>query len=211
MMAKDIYDKYINYAIIGITSFIALVFLPFVGSEAGLQVVLPETAAGWIVFVFTKTIVAGINVLIFHCFVQQAEVRVKEDARYKEACMLLDEQRHDDVVYLSPKDFYHREYSKKGATIAITSITSAFGLAQAVLTWDALTFLTYLFTILMGIVFGVLEMAKVESYLTNDLLMYARKTSREAEKSRDRRVCNNDTLLVGVDCKRGMEEKNERN
>jgi len=84
-------------------------------------------------------------------------------------------------------------------------------LVQAVLTWDALTFLTYLFTILMGIVFGVLEMAKVESYLTNDLLMYARKTSREAEKSRERRNCNDDALLAGVDCKRGREEKNERN
>lgn len=180
---KEYYDKYVNYGLIGIVSFIALIFLPFIGSEAGLKVTLPNSLAGWIVFIITKIIVAAINVLIFHCFVQQAEVNVKGNERYLEASKILDTLKIKEVIYLSPKEFYHREYGKKGIMIAITSILSAFGLAQAVLTWDALTFLTYLFTIVMGVIFGILEMAKVERYLTNEFWHYAKKVEdSEVEK-----------------------------
>ena len=173
MINKDFYDKYINYFLIGVVSFIALIFLPFIGSEAGLKISIPDTTAGWIVFILTKIIVAVINVLIFHCFVQQAEVRVKDNEKYKEACEILDRIKLKEIVYLSPQEFYRKEYGKKGVTIAITSVLSAFGLAQAVLTWDGLTFLTYLFTIILGLIFGILEMAKVEGYLTTDLWHYA--------------------------------------
>ena len=179
MISKKAYDAYINYVLIGVVSFVALFFLPFVGSEAGLAIRLPDTIAGWITFVLTKLIVAVINILIFHCFVQQAEINVKDDERYLEAKNILDRLKVEEYAYLSPKDFYHREYSKKGICIAITSMLSAFGLAQAVLTWDALTFLTYLFTILMGLIFGVLEMSKVEAYLTCDFLGYARKFKKD--------------------------------
>lgn len=175
MINKDFYDKYINYILIGVVSFIALIFLPFIGSEAGLKISLPDTTAGWIVFILTKLIVAVINVLIFHCFVQQAEVRVKDNEKYKEACQILDKIKLKEIVYLSPQEFYRKEYGKKGVMIAITSVLSAFGLAQAVLTWDGLTFLTYLFTIILGLIFGILEMAKVESYLTIDFWHYAKR------------------------------------
>lgn len=171
---KKLYNEYINYCLIGVVSFIALLFLPMVGSEAGLQVKLPDTAAGWIVFVLTKIIVATINVLIFHCFVQQGKVNVQDNERYKEAVNILDKCAVKQLTFISPEEFYHKEYGKKGVMIAITSILSAFGLAQAVLTWDHLTFLTYLFTIIMGLIFGVLEMTKVETYLTTEFWKYAK-------------------------------------
>lgn len=63
-------DKYLNYWIIGIVTLLALFFLPFLGSAVGLALVLPNTPAGWIVYVGTKIIVAAINVLLFHCFFQ---------------------------------------------------------------------------------------------------------------------------------------------
>ena len=174
MKNKELYDKYINYCVIGIVSLVALLFLPFLGSEVGLQVQLPTTTAGWIVFVFTKVIVAVINVLIFHCFVEQGKLNVKDNARYIESLQIIDKAKTQQKVFISPEEFYRKEYGKKGFTITVTSMLSAFGLAQAVLTWDALTFLTYLFTVLMGLIFGILEMAKVEGYLTTDLWYYAK-------------------------------------
>lgn len=185
MISKDLYDRYINYAVIGLTSLISLFFLPFLGSQVGLEIVIPYTTAGWIVFVMTKLLIAVINVLIFHCFIEQAKLRVKDNVRYVEAMRILDLTRDKQRIYVSPEEFFRNEYSRKGLTIAITSALSAFGLAQAVLTWDALTFLTYLFTILMGLIFGVLEMAKVESYLTSDFWHYAKKIEKTIGGDKD--------------------------
>lgn len=195
-MDKEFYDKYINYLIIGATSFVALFFLPFIGSEAGLEILLPTTVAGWIVFIFTKLIVAVINVLIFHCFIQQGKVRVKDNERYQEGLKILDKINVKRQVFISPEEFYRKEYGKKGATIALTSIASAFGLAQAILVWDALTFLTYLFTIIMGLIFGILEMSKVEGYLTTDFWFYAKNKERllaEAEKINEQLAAEQET------------------
>jgi hypothetical protein len=194
MKNKEFYDKYINYFVIGLVSLVALFFLPFLGSEVGLQVVLPNTVAGWIVFAFTKIVVAVINVLIFHCFIEQGKLNVKDNERYQEAAHLLDLLNADKVTFISPDEFYRKEYGKKGITLAVTSILSAFGLAQAILTWDALTFLTYLFTILMGLIFGILEMAKVEGYLTTDFWYYAKhktkimKAAQELKEQREKEL-----------------------
>ena len=189
MKNKESYDKYVNYFVIGIVSLVALFFLPFLGSEVGLQIVLPNTAAGWIVFALTKIVVAVINVLIFHCFIEQGKVNVKDNPRYKESLQIIDKAKTQQKVFISPEEFYRKEYGKKGFTITVTSMLSAFGLAQAVLMWDALTFLTYLFTILMGLIFGILEMAKVEGYLTTDLWYYAKNLEqqqlKQAEEKKD--------------------------
>ena len=194
MKNKEFYDKYINYFVIGLVSLVALFFLPFLGSEVGLQIVLPNTAAGWIVFALTKVVVAVINVLIFHCFIEQGKLNVKDNARYQEAAQLLDLLNANKITFISPDEFYRKEYGKKGITLAVTSILSAFGLAQAILTWDALTFLTYLFTILMGLIFGILEMAKVEGYLTTDFWYYAKnkaklmKAANELKEQREKEL-----------------------
>ena len=64
----DKLKQWLYYFIIGIVSMIALCFLPMIGSDIGLAWNLPDTQIGWIVWVTIKTIVAVLNVLIFHCF-----------------------------------------------------------------------------------------------------------------------------------------------
>jgi hypothetical protein len=64
------WKQYQNYAIIAVASIIALLFIPMLGTEVGIAWVLPTTVAGWVVYITTKALVAGLNVLIFHCFVQ---------------------------------------------------------------------------------------------------------------------------------------------
>ena len=75
-----------------------------------------------------------------------------------------------------------------GTTIFITSILSAIALSQAILTFDIATFLTYLFTIIGGIIAGILEMQKCyEWYITSFLdyaLYFQKKCEEEQEKAK---------------------------
>lgn len=174
-------SQYSNYIIIAVASIISVFFFPFVGSELSLTLTLPNTAAGWIVFVGTKVWVAFINILIFHCFVSQARINVKDNPRFIEAEEIM---LHTATATkpLSPRKFFGREYGIKGSSVFIISVLSAFSIAQAVLTFDLLMMLSYLFTIIMGLIAGFIEMKKVEEYWIIDYLNYAKEYKREAEK-----------------------------
>lgn len=171
------------YAIIGVISLVALFFLPMIGSEAGLAWKIPTTTVGWIVYVTSKLLVATINVLIFHCFILQAKINIQDDSRYLEAIEILDQlsPTHTENSR-SPGQYFKYTYGRKGVTIFATSILSAVGLTQAVLTFDWISMLTYFFTILMGLIFGVLQMNQTESYWTTEFLRYAKKTKELTDK-----------------------------
>lgn len=177
----DRVSQYSNYIIIAVASIISVFFFPFVGSELGLALTLPNTTAGWIVYVGTKVWVAAINILIFHCFVSQARLNIKDNPRYLEAEKIM---LHTTLAAkpLSPQQFFTREYGVKGSSVFIISILSAFSLAQAVLTFDLLMMLSYIFTIIMGLIAGVIEMKKVEEYWTIDYLNYAKEYKRRIEE-----------------------------
>lgn len=164
---------------IGIVSLLALFFLPFLGSAAGLALVLPNTAAGWIVYVGTKLIVAAINILLFHCFFQQSKVNVKDNSHYIEALTILGRLKFKEQNFRSPEQYTKGSYRTKGTTIFITTILGAFSLTQAILVFDLVAFLTYLFTIIMGLIFGILTMKNAEIYWTDEMWHYAKKKETE--------------------------------
>lgn len=177
--------KYQYYFIIGLVSVMALLFLPLIGSEAGLAWNIPDTATGWVVYVVSKMMVAGINILIFHCFNMQGKENVKNHPMYIEALKILSESMNDErYIPLSPETWSRKVYGKKCATVFCTSIMSAIGLTQAVLTFDVLSMLTYLFTITMGIIFGVLQMNEAEEYWTSEFWRYAKNIQNERLNNR---------------------------
>lgn len=184
-MNKEIYGKWKQwqyYIIIGIISLVALFFLPMIGSEAGLAWKLPTTTVGWIVYVVSKLIVATLNILIFHCFILQAKINIQDDPNYLQANAILDQVSTRGTERIrSPEEYYREVYGKKGVTIFMTSILSAVGLAQAVLTFDWISMLTYFFTVLMGLIFGILQMNQTEIFWTCEYLKYAKKVKEEAD------------------------------
>lgn len=193
-------SQYSNYIIIAVASIISVFFFPFVGSELGLALTLPDTIAGWIVFVGTKLWVAAINILIFHCFVSQARLNVKENKRYLEAEEIM-LHTSNAAKPLSPQQFFVREYGVKGSSVFIVSVLSAFSLAQAVLTFDLLMMLSYLFTIIMGLIAGFIEMKKVEEYWTIDYPNYAKEYKRAEEEriAAERAMEENQAILTSCD------------
>jgi len=58
---------------------------------------------------------------------------------------------------------------------------SAVGLTQAVLTFDWISMLTYFFTILMGLIFGILQMNQTETFWTTEYWKYAHKLKEERD------------------------------
>lgn len=148
--------KYLYYALIGLISLIACVFLPMLGSDVNLGFNLPNTAAGWVVYIVTKLLVATINILMFYCFMEQAKVNVKDDPNYIEANQIMHAMKQKTRLPRSPYEWNKKQYSGKGVTIFITTLLSAFALTNAILSFDLAEMLTYIFTIIMGLVFGII-------------------------------------------------------
>ena len=161
------------YILVGVVSFISLVFLPMIGSTIGLGWNIPDTTVGWIVWVGSKIIVATLNVLIFHCFMCQAKLNVKDNENYKKAREILIDVKLKEVKPRSPRKWNAEQYGKKGVTIFITSSMTVVALTQAVLSFDYISMLTYLFTIIMGLICGILQMRTAEEYWTREYLEYA--------------------------------------
>lgn len=178
----DKVKQWMYYFIIGIVSLVALVFIPMLGSTVGLGWNIPNTMVGWIVWVATKIIVAVINVLIFYSFMQQAKINIKENEHYKEARDILAKQKVKNAVPRSPKKWNTQQYSIKGVTIFITTALATVALTQAILAYDWVNMLTYLFTIIMGLIFGVLQMKMAEDYWTDEYYRYALMVKEKNEK-----------------------------
>ena len=176
---------YIYYILVFVLSLIMLLFLPMLGTEIGVELELPDTTTGWIVYVSTKILVASLNVLMFHCFMQQALVNVKSDERFLEAArkerLIVEKQKRGPR---SPARWKAKQYGFKAASIFITSLGSAFVLTAAVLAFDMVSFLTYLFTTVMGLIFGVIQMKSAEEYWLEEYPAYVDQRSAEDDQNR---------------------------
>ena len=160
--------------IVGVVSLIILLFLPMVGSTIGLEWNVPNTTVGWIVYVATKLIMAILNIIIYYCFMQQAKINVKDNEAYKEAIKHIRTNKKIKKKHkpLSPRTWTARQYATKGTGIFISSALATISLAQAILLYDLSTFLSYLFTLIMGIVYGIIQMKKAEEYWTVEFPAY---------------------------------------
>lgn len=181
----DKVKQFMYYFIIGVVSMIALCFLPMIGSDIGLGWNLPNTVVGWIVWVVVKLIVAVLNVLIFHCFMLQAKINIKDNPRYIEAQEILRLNNIKQYIPRSPTVWNKQQYGQKGVSIFITTALSTIALTQAMLTFDWMSMLTYLFTIIMGLIFGIMQMKTAEDYWTDEFWQYAQKIKRDMELAQE--------------------------
>lgn len=186
----DKVKQYMYYGIIALISLIALIFLPMLGSVVGLGWQTPNTAVGWIVWIVIKLIVSFLNVLIFHCFLRQGLVNVQDNENYKKAREILRKNRDKDSLPRSPKKWNAQQYGGKGVSIFIASALTTVALTQALLTYDYVALLSYLFTIISGIVFGIISMKGAEEYYSNEYYAYAlmKESEHELAANRDNSV-----------------------
>ena len=180
--AREKAKQNMYYILIGIISFISVAFLPMVGSTVGLGWKLPDTPTGWVVWAISRLIIATINVLIFYSFMEQAKLNVAKDPHYIEATEILLKAKKADHTPRSPRKWQALQYGKRGTKIFISSALSVVALGQAILSFDWVSMLAFIFTIAMGIVFGILQMKKAEAYWTDEFYRYALMIKEEAKK-----------------------------
>lgn len=178
-MEKTKYTIYHNYIIIALLSLVSVFFLPMLGSSVGLAFVLPNTTAGWIVYVTTKACVIAINLLIFDQFVKQAKVNVAQNHMFLEAERILLTSDVEDEPILPAEHYLHKMYLNKTIATVLFTVFGIFGFTNAILTFDMVAMLSYLFTIGMGIVWGFISMKEAEEIWTIKHYRYAKKVEQE--------------------------------
>lgn len=161
------------YLIVAVVSLIMVCILPMFGSQIGLGWDVPTTQAGWLLYIVTKGSAAVCNVTIFHCFIRQGVYNVKDNPRYVEACAILD-KLSKETKPRSPSRYYARAYGFKGTSVFVLSAASVIGLTNALLTFDVIAAVSYMVTVVFGVVFGVLQMRNTEEYFTNEFWRYAK-------------------------------------
>lgn len=167
-------ESYKYYVVIAILSIIVIFFVPFLSSELGMALVLPNTAIGWTIYILTKALIVAINMTIFYSFMEQAKINVKDHPKYIEANNILDKYFKDiKPTPIGPEEWTKKQYRGKGISLAVTTLLSAIALTNAVLAFDVIVMLTYLFTILMGVIFGFIQMGTAENYWTGEYWEYA--------------------------------------
>ena len=164
---------------------VAPMFTPSANTDLGISAIFPHSVIGWAIYVCTKLFVGVVNLLLFHCFVKQAKLNIKDNEKYIEACKIYDMYHPREYNPRSPKEYFGQLYRKKGIMIFLTSILSAIVLTNAILAFDLTAFVTYSITILMGIIFGILKMKEVEAYWIGEFYDSAMKLKNKYNKQED--------------------------
>ena len=170
---KKVQD-YLYYFIIAIISLCAMLVIPCFGSTVGMEWNFPNSVVGWIVFITSKLMVAIVNILIFHGFIKQSRINIRDNSNYLEAMKILNDVGRKTYTPRSLAEINKKEYGHKMITIFISSMFSAFSFSQAILTFDITSLISYSITVLFGIIFGLLEMKKYEDYYTHEFVDYAK-------------------------------------
>ena len=164
---------------------VAPMFSPSANTDLGISAVLPHTPVGWAIYVCTKLFVGVVNMIIFHCFVKQAKINIKDNEKYIEACKIYDMYHPKEDKPRSPKEYFKQLYGRKGVMIFLTSILSSMVLSNAFLAFDLTAFVTYCMTVLVGIICGILVMKSVENYWTVEFYKSAMKLKNKYIKQED--------------------------
>lgn len=148
--------------------------MPAMGSVVGLAWVLPTTTAGWVVYVISKLCSAMFNVLIFHLFNKQGKLNILQHPSYLKASKMLYNASEARIkLPRSPKQFSRDTYGKKGITVFLATLLGTVGLSQAVLTFSMTEFIVQLISLVLALVFGILQMKTTEEFWTVEYEQYA--------------------------------------
>lgn len=162
------------YILVGVVSMLVLIFMPMVGTQ-GFASTLPAEGdtSGWIMYVTSKVLVAALNVMIFYSFLKQAELNVKDNPKYIEACEMMEMLKHTKWEAKSPQKWKKQQYCSKGITITLSTIVGTVTIVGTIESYDLSLLLTYGVAIITDIIFSIISMKNAEAYWTGEFWQYA--------------------------------------
>lgn len=202
---KEFREKYIYYALIVLLTLVGIVFLPLIGLDQNGEINLnfPASIMGWIIWAVSKGAICVVNCLIFHFFVLQGKDNIKDNADYIKGLKELNKYRDKDETIKSPWELERGAYLKKGGTVLISTAMSLFALPSLVLQFSLINFLSVLFSMIMAVSFGAMQMRETEDRWTKDLTNYVEYLKQTSMGKEDKPMSINservDKIVEGIE------------
>ena len=174
------------FIIIGLISMLTVALPPlFMGclsSDIGLA--FPKNAAGWILWSVLNVSTAVANICILVLFKLQAKKNSRNDENFKKANEILNKLAGQKEVFIprSPTRMNATDYSRKIVCITISTLTSSVVLTSLILSFDWMTLLSCLVSIIITLCISWVTMINNEIYWTEEYILYAELKEKEMQK-----------------------------
>lgn len=171
------------FIIIGLISLLTVVLPPlFMGclsSDIGLA--FPKNAAGWILWSVLNVSTAVANICLLVLFKLQAKKNARNDPNFKRANEILNRLAGQKEVFIprSPRRMDAGDYSRKVVCIVISTLTSSIVLTSLILSFDWMTLLSCLVSIIITLCISWVTMINNEIYWTEEYILYAELKEKE--------------------------------
>lgn len=176
------------FIIIGLISLLA-VFIPplFMGClSSDIGMAFPKNAEGWILWSIMNVSTAIANISLLVLFKLQAKKNARKDPNFIKANEILNKLAGRKEVFIprSPARLNITDYSKKVVAILVSTFTASITLTSLILSFDWMTLLSCLVSIIITICIAWITMLNNEIYWTEEYLLYAEMIAkREEEKT----------------------------
>lgn len=181
------------YLVIVIASLVGLVLLPALKvSDGSIGFVFPQTKVEWFIWAFSRVAVIILSIAIYFSFTDQGWLRASRTPEFKQAEQIMialslvkAEEKKDPI---NPFKWSKLVKTKKVCTMVVMSITTFIAFGQMILNFDIQTFLSYLVTIGMGLVYGIMQMFDSEDMWSIGYLEFAQWRQKLYEKESNEKL-----------------------
>lgn len=177
------------FIIIGLISLLA-VFIPplFMGclsSDIGLA--FPKSMEGWILYIIMNASTAIANISLLVLFKLQAKKNAHNNENFKRANEILNKLAGKKEIWVprSPARMDAGDYTRKILAIIVSTFTASITLTSLILSFDWMTLLSCLVSIIITLCISWITMINNEIYWTEEYVLYAEMIEkREQEKAK---------------------------
>lgn len=178
------------YIIIGLVSLLAIVIPPLINGCLNSDIALsfPQNLEGWILWGLLNGGMAAGNISLLVLFKIQAKKDVKDHPNFIKANEILNKLvgKKDVFIPRSPSKMNLQDYIHKVIAILVSTITSSIVLTSIILSFDWLTLLSCILSVLIALCVSWITMLNNEEYWIHEYILYAELKAKElsaAEKS----------------------------
>lgn len=177
--------RYGYYLIICVLSLVSLVVIPFISGsleDGDFSLYFPKTGPAWVVYWTLRVATVALNLAIFGLFKGQAKVNSQKHPNYIAAEEIL-HRHYKKYVHdpRSPSKMAAETWIKKSVTITATTIASTVVISSLVLTFDTMTFLSIIVSVVTALIFSYITMRRDEIYWTDEYYQYALEIEKKEE------------------------------
>lgn len=165
------------YIIIGLISmlsiFIPPLFMGCLSSDIGLA--FPKNIEGWILYLIMNISTAIANISLLVLFKLQAKKNSRNNENFKKANDILNRLAGRKEIFIprSPARMNAADYTRKVIAIIVSTFTASITLTSLILSFDWMTLLSCLVSIIVTLCISWITMINNELYWTEEYLLYA--------------------------------------